>query len=234
VGRLTADEFVERVRERVLATRASVPVANEDSERGHCWRVGVAHGARVAYEMLRLIDQPLTGLRATGFAHGHQWNAHAICVLCREQAKDLLDADGMYRPCTSRRLRAAQPPQRTGSYSEGYVAGHAAALAELAAQALDARERIDAMLAWRDRHGESLTVAVRECGIRADDLRAALAAAPEGMERVLLERVRVLSAFARTAPGRLPQEVQDALSEWENPDAVLTPPSPAVQQEGGE
>jgi hypothetical protein len=112
VGRLTADEFVERVRERVLATRASVPVANEDSERGHCWRVGVAHGARVAYEMLRLIDQPLTGLRATGFAHGHQWNAHAICVLCREQAKDLLDSEGMYRACTSRRLAEAEP-QRT-------------------------------------------------------------------------------------------------------------------------
>jgi hypothetical protein len=44
--------------------------------------------------------------------HGHQWNAHAICVLCREQAKDLLDSEGMYRACTSRRLAEAEP-QRT-------------------------------------------------------------------------------------------------------------------------
>jgi hypothetical protein len=34
-------------------------------------------------------------------------------------------------------------------------------------------------------------------------------------------RVRILSAFARTAPGRLPQYVQDALGDWEDPDAVF-------------
>ena len=98
---MTADEFVDQVRSRVLATRQSVPAANEDTERGHCWRVGVAHGARVAYEMLRPIDQPQTRITDTGFTHGHQWNAHAICVRCRREAKDLLGKGGMYPPCAA-------------------------------------------------------------------------------------------------------------------------------------
>jgi len=34
------------------------------------------------------------------------------------------------------------------------------------------------------------------------------------------ERIRTLSAFARTAPGKLPQAVQDALSPWE-PNGAL-------------
>jgi hypothetical protein len=60
--------------------------------------------------------------------------------------------------------------------------------------------------------------------------RAALA--PTERERALEAALRVLAAFVRTAPGRLPQRVQDAADAvpWESPAALLSaPPAPTEE-----